>query len=191
MHILAPHHRRFLGFAFKGVAYQYTVLRFGLPLTPCTFMECMDAAISPLRQMGVCILNSSVDGSENLRDIWQGLRREVSLPDLLFEGRGCVGPWMAQPPPLCIPPDRPVSRIKERGHKVLLMAPLWINQHWPSELTQLLIVASWPIPLIRYLLSQANGTIWHPRPDLWALHFGCSTGARKLLRKHAGYNFWG
>ncbi|KAI2664097.1 Gag-Pol polyprotein [Labeo rohita] len=31
---IAPHHRRFLRFAFEGVAYQYTVLPFGLSLAP-------------------------------------------------------------------------------------------------------------------------------------------------------------
>ncbi len=54
---LAPHHRRFLRFAFEGVAYQYTVLPFGLSLAPHTFTKCMDAALSPLRQMGIRILN--------------------------------------------------------------------------------------------------------------------------------------
>ncbi len=53
----SPHHRRFLRFAFEGVAYQYTVLPFGLPLAPRTFTKCMDAALSPLRQMGIRILN--------------------------------------------------------------------------------------------------------------------------------------
>ncbi len=50
---IAPHHRRFLRFAFEGVAYQYTVLPFGLSLAPRTFTKCMDAALSPLRQMGI------------------------------------------------------------------------------------------------------------------------------------------
>ncbi len=54
---IAPHHRRFLRFAFEGVAYQYTVLPFGLSLAPRTFKKCMDAALSPLRQMGIRILN--------------------------------------------------------------------------------------------------------------------------------------
>ncbi len=54
---IAPHHRRFLRFAFEGVAYQYTVLPFGLSLAPRTFTKCMDAALSPLRQIGICILN--------------------------------------------------------------------------------------------------------------------------------------
>lgn len=40
----APHHRVFLRFAFKGFAYESKVLLFGLPLAPCTFTKCMNAA---------------------------------------------------------------------------------------------------------------------------------------------------
>ncbi len=54
---IAPHHRRFLIFAFEGVAYQYTVLPFGLSFAPHTFTKCMNVALSPLRQMGIRILN--------------------------------------------------------------------------------------------------------------------------------------
>ncbi len=56
----------------------------------------------------------SAGGSEDL-DLWQGrsrpfrLQRQLSLLNLLFEGQGRVGPRLAQPPPLCIPPDRPAS----------------------------------------------------------------------------------
>ncbi len=39
------------------MAYQYKVLPFGLSLAPCTFTRCMDAALSPLRQMGIHIVN--------------------------------------------------------------------------------------------------------------------------------------
>ncbi len=45
-------------------------------------------------------------GSGDLGDIWQGrgrplrLKRQLSLPDLLFEGHERVGPQLAQPPPL-------------------------------------------------------------------------------------------
>ncbi|MGL4478214.1 MAG: reverse transcriptase domain-containing protein, partial [Aeromonas veronii] len=39
----APQHRRFLRFAFEGVAYQYTVLPFRLSLAPRTFTKCMNA----------------------------------------------------------------------------------------------------------------------------------------------------
>ncbi len=63
-----------------------------------------------------------------------------------------------------------LRRVRERRHKLLLIAPLWRNQPWVPELFQLLTAAPWPIPLIQDLLSQAKGTIWHPRPELWALH---------------------
>ncbi len=72
-------------------------------------------------------------------------------------------------PPIALLPQV-VRRVREQGHKVLLVAPLWRNQPWLSELTQLLTAAPWPVPLRRDLLSQANGTIWHPRPELWALY---------------------
>ncbi len=52
-----PHHQQFLRFAFEGVAYNYMVLPFGLSLAPRTFTKCMDAALSPLTQMGIRILN--------------------------------------------------------------------------------------------------------------------------------------
>ncbi len=72
-------------------------------------------------------------------------------------------------PPIALLPQV-VRRVREQGHKVLLVAPLWRNQPWLSELTQLLTAAPWPVPLRRDLLSQANGTIWHPQPELWALY---------------------
>ncbi len=53
------------------------------------------------------------------------LQRQLSPPNLLFEGQGRVGSRLAQPPPLCIPPDCPDSTghqaIREQGHKVLLV----------------------------------------------------------------------
>ncbi len=54
---IAPHHRRFLRFAFESTAYQYSVLPFGLALAPRTFSKCVDAALSPLRASGMRILN--------------------------------------------------------------------------------------------------------------------------------------
>ncbi len=53
LHPDSPNHRWFLRFAFNGVAYQ----PYGLSLAPRTFTKCIDAALSPLRQMGVRILN--------------------------------------------------------------------------------------------------------------------------------------
>ncbi len=40
---IAPHHRRFLRFAFEGTANQYSVLPFGLALAQHTFSKCIDA----------------------------------------------------------------------------------------------------------------------------------------------------
>ncbi len=54
---IAPHHRLFIRFAFEGAAYQYMVLPFALSLAPRTFTKCMDAALSPLRQLEIRILN--------------------------------------------------------------------------------------------------------------------------------------
>ncbi len=54
---IAHHHMRFLRFAFERVAYPYTVLPFGLSLAPQTFTKSRDAALCPLRQPGIHILN--------------------------------------------------------------------------------------------------------------------------------------
>ncbi len=44
---IIPGHRKFLRFAFRGKAYQYQVLPFGLALSPRTFTKCVDAALTP------------------------------------------------------------------------------------------------------------------------------------------------
>ncbi len=75
-------------------------------------------------------------------------------------------PLYAFPPVALLP--QVLSRLKVQRHKLILIAPLWRNQLWVSELW--LKSAPWLIPLRRDLLSQANGTLWHPRPELWALH---------------------
>ncbi len=54
---ILPSHRKFLIFAFRGEAYQYRVLPFGLVLSPRTFTKCVDAAPAPLRLQGIRILN--------------------------------------------------------------------------------------------------------------------------------------
>ncbi len=35
------------------------------------------------------------------------LKRQLSLPNVYFEGQGRVGPRLHQPPPVCFPTDRP------------------------------------------------------------------------------------
>ncbi|KAI2651068.1 ORF V: Enzymatic polyprotein [Labeo rohita] len=54
---ILPRHRPFLRFAFEGRAYRYKVLPFGLSLSPRVFTKVAEAALSPLREMGIRILN--------------------------------------------------------------------------------------------------------------------------------------
>ncbi len=54
---ILPRHRPFLRFAFEGWAYQYKVLPFGLSLSPRVFTKVAEAALVPLRERGVRILN--------------------------------------------------------------------------------------------------------------------------------------
>ncbi|KAL0161559.1 hypothetical protein M9458_045284, partial [Cirrhinus mrigala] len=54
---ILPRHRPFLRFAFEGQAYQYKVLPFGLSLSPRVFTKVAEAALSPLRERGIRILN--------------------------------------------------------------------------------------------------------------------------------------
>ncbi len=168
---IAPHHRRFLRFAFEGVTYQYTVLPFGLSLAPHAFTKCMDAALSPLRQMGRLnrgadmLSRSNVSSEEwmlhpqTVQRIWEKDR----------DASGCDRILLYAFPPMALI-AQVIRWIREQIHKVLLVAPLWRNQHWFAELSRLLSAATWPIPLRRNLLSLVNRTIWHPQPELWALH---------------------
>ncbi|KAL0187989.1 hypothetical protein M9458_015088, partial [Cirrhinus mrigala] len=54
---IRPRNRPFLRFAFEGRAYQYKVLPFGLSLSPRVFTKVAEAALSPLREMGIRILD--------------------------------------------------------------------------------------------------------------------------------------
>ncbi len=55
--LILPQHRPFLCFAFEGRAYQYKFLPFGLSLSPRVFTKIMEAALVPLREAGVRVLN--------------------------------------------------------------------------------------------------------------------------------------
>lgn len=54
---------------------------------------------------------------KNLSDLWQGrgqtlrLKRQLSFPNLFFEGHRRLGPQLIQPPPLRSSPNRPEYRI--------------------------------------------------------------------------------
>ncbi len=62
-----------------------------------------------------------------------------------------------------------LCRVKVSGARLLLIAPFWPFQTWFSELTPLLYRSPWEIPIRRDLLSQLQGKIWHPQPELWKL----------------------
>ncbi len=52
------------------------------------------------------------NGSGNLGNLrqargWPLRLKRHALPNLFFEGQGCIGPWLAQPPPLYFSPDHP------------------------------------------------------------------------------------
>ena len=48
-----PPHRKFLRFGFQGKVYEYTVLPFGMSLSPRVFVRCVETALAPLRQQGL------------------------------------------------------------------------------------------------------------------------------------------
>ncbi len=54
---ILPRHRPFLQFAFEGRAWQFRVLPFRLSLSPCVFTKVVEGALTPLREVGVRILN--------------------------------------------------------------------------------------------------------------------------------------
>ncbi|XDV17581.1 hypothetical protein PO909_023415 [Leuciscus waleckii] len=63
-----------------------------------------------------------------------------------------------------------IERVRKSGCPVLLIAPFWKSRLRFPELVQMTGEVPWPVPLRKDLLTQAKGTIWHLRPDLWALH---------------------
>ncbi len=103
---------------------------------------------------------------DNSRIIWRTWMQCHDWPNLLL---------YACPPITLI--TQVIRWIREHKHKYILVAPLWRNQYCFSELSQLLTAAPWPITLRRDLLSQANRTMWHPRPELWALHLWSLDGS--------------
>ncbi len=71
-------------------------------------------------------------------------------------------------PPIALLPGVP-ERVRRNGVRLLLVAPFWPGRVWFSDLISLLDSSPWEIPVRRDLLSQAEGMILHPRPELWKL----------------------
>ncbi|KAK7933481.1 hypothetical protein WMY93_004377 [Mugilogobius chulae] len=62
-----------------------------------------------------------------------------------------------------------LSRVREKRHSLLLVAPHWPTMHWMAEIFQLLCNRPWAMPLRRDLVSQAGGEIFHAHPERLAL----------------------
>jgi hypothetical protein len=54
--LVHPRHRKFLHFAFQGVAYEYARMPFRYALTPPIFSKCMEAALEQLRHSRIRLL---------------------------------------------------------------------------------------------------------------------------------------
>ncbi len=63
-----------------------------------------------------------------------------------------------------------LCKVREEEEQILLVAPYWPTRTWFPELMLLVTAPPWQIPLRKDLLTQRQGTLWHPRPDLWKLH---------------------
>ncbi len=63
-----------------------------------------------------------------------------------------------------------LCKIREERASVLLIAPNWPNQPWFPDLMELLVEPPWPIPIRKDMLSQVDGSVWHPNPEMWSLH---------------------
>ena len=71
-------------------------------------------------------------------------------------------------PPIALLPGV-LARVRRDGVRLLLVAPFWPGRVWFADLVSLLDGSPWEIPIRTDLLSQAQGTIIHPRPELWKL----------------------
>ncbi len=94
----------------------------------------------------------------------------VSLP----AGRGRADIALASSQAVCISSDQDIAlvlcKIREERASVILIAPNWPNQPWFPDLTELLGAPPWPIPVRKDMLSQVDGSVWYPNPELWSLH---------------------
>ncbi len=62
-----------------------------------------------------------------------------------------------------------LERMHRDGVRLLLVALFWLGRVWFSDLISLLRGSTWEIPVRRDLLSQVEGTIFHPAQELWKL----------------------
>ncbi|XP_072219103.1 uncharacterized protein [Leuresthes tenuis] len=71
-----------------------------------------------------------------------------------------------------------LERVRQKGHRLLLVAPNWPGRPWFPVLLKLLQGEPWRLPRRPDLLSQMGGRVWHPNPDrlqLWVWPLGART----------------
>ncbi|XP_067241145.1 uncharacterized protein [Chanodichthys erythropterus] len=71
-------------------------------------------------------------------------------------------------PPFALLP-RVLEKVRQEGVSLILVAPHWPTRIWFSDLVSMIDGSPMELPLRPDLLSQAGGTIVHPRPELWKL----------------------
>ncbi len=71
-------------------------------------------------------------------------------------------------PPIALLPGV-LERVRQDWVPLLLIAPQWPGRVWFPDLLSLLDRPPLELPIRRYLLSQAGGSIFHPHPELWKL----------------------
>ncbi|XP_060741844.1 uncharacterized protein LOC132856323 [Tachysurus vachellii] len=71
-------------------------------------------------------------------------------------------------PPVALLPQV-LARVRHDQVNLLLVAPRWPSRVWFTDLVSLLNGTPWEVPVRRDLLSQAQGAILHPRPEMWKL----------------------
>ncbi len=117
----------------------------------------------------------------DLEEVWSSpvglvcISRDLTMsPLVLSDSSSSTGTDVAEALSVRLP--RPIALLPgvlERVHRddvqLLLVAPYWPGRPWFADPVGLLEDSPWEIPVRRDLLSQAGGTIFHPRPELWKL----------------------
>lgn len=143
----------------------------------CALKKCKDFSfrIWEENELSITASESGLEPSE-VSDLAGTALPSVTFQYFFFSLRVTLG-WQ-----LCLPRQLrtsglcglPVSliaqtlcKVKEDMEQVLMD---WVNKIWFSKLMLIASAPPWRIPLRRYLLSQGQGMIWHPCPDLWNIH---------------------
>ncbi len=122
------------------------------------------------------------DDLEPLRGSRSGFiryERECTLPVVLLSvplpvGRGRAHSALADSQALCVSSDQDIASgvMQDQGGAS-------VRHTHSSELAEPALVSGpdraadsppWPIPVRKDMLSQVDGSVWHPNPELWNLH---------------------